>query len=104
MERIGPLLPVAAEAIPSEPVAAAAAQAGREATLAATRMAWERLHADGLMHPDCDLEWVIGTTSLLAAAETYMLMTRTLRWESDAYERWLYRTRMHFAITPGAAR
>jgi AcrR family transcriptional regulator len=103
LERLGPLLVVAAQAEPDEPIIAQAAQAGREATLAETRESWQQLRADGLMNPDSDLAWVIATTSLLGAAETYVLMTRTLRWSPAEYEAWRYRTWLHFATTPGPA-
>lgn len=101
--RAGPLIAVAREAEPKEPLIAAAAQAGREATLDAIRGFWESLRDDNLMSPDVDLEWVVATSSLLAHAETYQLMTRTLRWDVETYERWLYRTWMHLATTPGPA-
>lgn len=101
LERLGPLLVVAAQAEPDEPIIAHAAQAGREATLAETRESWQQLRADGLMNPESDLAWVIATTSLLGAAETYVLMTRTLRWSPVEYETWRYRTWLHFATTPG---
>lgn len=101
MERIAPLLPVGAEAEPTEPIIAAAAQAGREATLTTIRTRWEKLHADGLLHPDTDLDWVVATTGLLGQADTYVLMTRTLGWSPRQYEHWRYRTWRHFA-TVGA--
>lgn len=103
MERLAPLLAVAAQAEPTEPAIAATAQAAREATLAEIGAAWRKMRADGLMHPDTDLDWVIATTSLLAHAETYVLMTRTLRWSPEQYQAWLYRTWLHFATTPGDA-
>jgi AcrR family transcriptional regulator len=100
MHRAGPLMAVAREAEATELVIAAAAQAGREATLASYRMWWERLRSDGLIGTEIDLEWVIATSSLLGHADTYQLMTQTLRWDIDTYQRWLARTLMHFATTP----
>jgi AcrR family transcriptional regulator len=101
MERLAPLLAVAAEAEPNEPVIAQAAQAGREATLDQISAIWTKLAADALLHPGVDLDWIIATTSLLGAGETYVLMTRTLRWTPEQYQAWRYRTWLHLATTPG---
>ncbi len=101
VRRLAPLIAVALQVEADEPVIAASAQAGREGTLAHTRSFWSKLHADGLMNPDCDLEWVIATCGLLGDSETYLHMTRTIRWSSAEYERWRYRTWWHLATTPG---
>lgn len=100
MERAGGLIAVAQQAEASEPLIARAAQQARSATVAGIRLMWERIHADGLLHVDADLEWVINTSSLLGAAETYVLTTRTLPWDPDTYQAWLYRTCLHLATTP----
>jgi hypothetical protein len=47
---------------------------------------------DGLLDPRVDLDWLIDTTSILAAAETYLLITRLLGWDLDAYQEWLATT------------
>jgi hypothetical protein len=101
MQRLAPLLAVAMQAEADEPVIAAAAQAARESTLAQVRAFWEKLRADGLMHPDTDVDWVVATSGLLANAETYVHMTRTIRWTPAEYERWRYRTWLHLATHPG---
>jgi AcrR family transcriptional regulator len=100
MDRIAPVLRVAMQAEGEERVIAEAAQAAREDTLRQVRAFWEKLHADGLMHRDADLEWVVATSALLANAETYVHMTRTLRWTPAEYQRWRYRTWWHLATTP----
>jgi hypothetical protein len=38
------------------------------------------------------LEWLIDTMTILAAAETYLLITRLTRWDLDAYQDWLATT------------
>jgi AcrR family transcriptional regulator len=101
MQRIAPLLAVAMQAEADEPVIAAAAQAARESTLAQVRAFWEKLRADGLMNPHSDLDWVVATSALLANAETYVHMTRTIKWTPAQYEGWRYRTWAHLASTPG---
>ncbi|MDQ3155903.1 MAG: TetR/AcrR family transcriptional regulator [Actinomycetota bacterium] len=101
MERVGPLLALAIQVEADEAVIARAAQAAREDTLSQVRQFWEKLRADGLMNTKSDIEWVIGTSGLLAGAETYVHMTRTLRWRPAEYERWRYRTWMHLATTAG---
>jgi hypothetical protein len=55
---------------------------------------------DGLLGPAADLAWLIDTTSILAAAETYLLVTRMTGWDLDAYERWLGRTLSQLMASP----
>lgn len=98
--RLAPLIAVALQVEPDEPVIAASAQAGRDGTLAGTRFFWSKLREDALMHPACDLEWVIATCGLLGNPEAYLHMTRTTRWSPADYQRWRYRTWRHFATTP----
>ncbi|KAA8883811.1 TetR/AcrR family transcriptional regulator [Nocardia colli] len=100
MERAAPLIAVAVQAEASEPLIAAAATAGRDATHANITHIWQQLHADGLLDPGVDLDWVIATVGLLGQAETYILMTRTLGWDPAAYQQWMYDTWHHFAVTP----
>ena len=102
--RLAPLIAVALQVEPDEPVIAASAQAGRDGTLTATRSFWSKLREDGLMHTDCDLEWVIATSGLLGTSETFLHMTRTTRWSPAEYERWRYRTWWHLATTPDSRR
>ncbi|RZT85017.1 TetR family transcriptional regulator [Pseudonocardia sediminis] len=103
MERVGPLLAVAGQAEPVEAEIAAAAQAGREETVRQVRAFWAALGRDGLLHPGADPDWAGATTALLATADTYLLITRTLRWTPAEYETWIHRTWMHLATTPGPA-
>ena len=37
------------------------------------------------MNPDTDLDWVVATSGLLANAETYVHMTRTIHWTPAQY-------------------
>jgi AcrR family transcriptional regulator len=101
MERVAPLMAVFSQAEASEPVIAAAAQSNREATVANITALWRAMASDGLLHPDCDVDWAIATTSQLSGAESYIYMSRTLRWDIATYRRWLYDTWLHFATTPG---
>jgi AcrR family transcriptional regulator len=101
MRRVAPLMAVFSQAQASEPVIAAAAQANREATLANITVMWRALSSDGLLHPDCDVDWAIATTSQLSGSESYIYMSRTLDWDIATYRRWLYDTWLHFATTPG---
>jgi AcrR family transcriptional regulator len=86
------VIAVAREAAPAEPLLAAAAQAGRAATRDAIRTFWTRAGGDGLLPPGCDLAWLADTTSVLAQAETYLLMRETLRMTPAGYEKWLAAT------------
>ncbi len=83
------VIAVAREAEPAEPLLAAAARAGRAATRDAIRAFWARARDDGLLPPGCDLAWLADTTSVLAHAETYLLMRETLRLTPEAYQEWL---------------
>lgn len=100
MQRLGPLISVAAQAEPTEPLIAAAAQAGREHTRAHIDGMWRRLHADGLMNAAADLEWAITTAGLLGSADTYVLISRTLAWSREQYRDWLYRSWIQLATSP----
>jgi AcrR family transcriptional regulator len=92
MERAGPLLEVAFQAAPAEPSIAAAAAAGRAETRATLREFWHRIHEDGLLPPGVDLEWLAETATLVAHAETYLLIGATTGWDDDAYRDWLATT------------
>ncbi len=51
-----------------------------------------RLTPGTVVDPAIDLEWLIDTMTILAAAETYLLITRLTRWDLDAYQDWLATT------------
>jgi hypothetical protein len=42
-----------------------------------------------LLAPGCDVDRLAGTTSILAHAETYLLMRETLRMTQRRYEKWM---------------
>jgi hypothetical protein len=54
--------------------------------------AWTRMAEDGLLDARVDLDWLIDTTTILAAAETYLLITRLTSWDLDTYQDWLATT------------
>ena len=89
MERTGALFAVAQQAAAVEPCIAGFWQQGREQTRHAHAVFWTRMADDGLLDPGTDLDWLIDTTSVLAAAETYLLITRLTGWDLDAYQDWL---------------
>lgn len=99
MERTGPLLEVALQAVASEPSIAAAAAAGRADTRRTLREFWRGLHADGLLTPSIDLEWLTETATLVAHAETYLLIGKTTGWHGDTYRDWLVTTWHRLAAT-----
>jgi AcrR family transcriptional regulator len=96
------VIAVAREAAPAEPLLADAARAGRAATRDAISAFWARARDDGLLPPGCDLAWLADTTSVLAHAETYLLMRETLQVTPAGYEDWLAVTwrRLASAATP----
>jgi AcrR family transcriptional regulator len=83
---------VARQAEPTEPILATAARAGRAATRDAIRTFWTCARDDGLLPADCDVTWLADTTSVLAHAETYLLMRETLAMTPERYEKWLATT------------
>lgn len=89
MERTGALFAVAQQAAAVEPLIAGYWQQGREQTRHAQEVFCTKLAGDGLLPPGIDLTWLIDTTTVLVAAETYLLVTRMLGWDLDAYQEWL---------------
>ena len=100
MQRTGGLFAVAQQAAAIEPLIAGFWQQGREQTRHTFAVFWTRMAEDGLLGPAADLTWLIDTTSILGAAETYLLVTRTTGWDLDAYERWLIRTFTQLVASP----
>jgi AcrR family transcriptional regulator len=90
--RAGPVIAVAVQAAASEPELASAAQSGREATRVAVEKFWRAASDDGLLPHECDLDWLITTSSLLAHAETFVLASRTETWTADRRRAWMVTT------------
>ena len=100
MQRTGALFAVAQQAAAVEPLIAAFWQQGREQSRHAQAVFWTRMADDGLLDPAVDLAWLIDTASLLAAAETYLLITRMTNWDLDAYQNWLAATFIRLSAPP----
>ena len=92
MDRTGPLLDVARQAAAVEPEIAVAAQAGRDDTRRTLHEFWRRAASDGLLPAGVDLDWLSETATLLAQADTYLLLRATAGWDVDAYQQWLTTT------------
>jgi AcrR family transcriptional regulator len=92
MARAGPLLGVAREAAATEPTIAAAARAGRDDTKRILGEFWRRIVDDGLLPEGCDVDWLSDTTTLLAHADTYLLLAATNDWDIATYRSWLETT------------
>ncbi|WP_058633110.1 TetR/AcrR family transcriptional regulator [Microbacterium oxydans] len=88
-ERLGPLMAVNGEVEPSEPAVQSSAGAAREATMVFLRAFWESAAEARLTPPETDLEWLIATSATLSAAETRLLVSRTLDWDRDEFRDWL---------------
>ena len=101
MERTGALFGVAQQAAAVEPLIAAQWQEGREQSRYAQEVIWTKLADDGLLPADADLAWLIDTASILAAAETYLLVTRMLGWDLDTYQDWLAAASIRLLTGPG---
>lgn len=89
MERTGALFMVAQQAAAVEPTIARHWQEGREQSRRVHEIFWTQMAQDGLLDPAIDLPWLIETTSILAAAETYLLITRQTSWDLNAYQEWI---------------
>src|SRR5260370_5121080 len=102
MERTGALFGVAQQAAAVEPLIAGFWQQGREQTRHAHAVAWTRMAEVGLLDPGVDLDWLGDTTTILAAAETYLLITPLTSWHPDTSQGWLATTFARPAPVPGA--
>ena len=102
MTRTGALFAVAQQAAAVEPLIAGFWQQGREQTRHAHAIFWTRMVDDGLLAPTVDLEWLIDTSTILAAAETYLLITRLVGWDLDKYQDWLATAFARLAQLPPA--
>ena len=92
MDRAGPLLAVANQAAGTEPSIAAAGDAGRQETKRTLAEFWQRAAEDGLLPARSDVGWLTDTATLLAHADTYLLVTSTNGWDIATYRRWLETT------------
>jgi AcrR family transcriptional regulator len=92
LARTGALFAVAQQAAAVEPLIAGFWQQGREQTRHAYAVFWARMADDGLLDPAIDLNWLTDTSTILAAAETYLLITRLTGWDLDTYQHWLATT------------
>ena len=104
MRRAGPLLGVAQQAAATEPTIAAAAQAGREDTKRTLGEFWRRMDEDGLLPPGCDLGWLADTATLLAHADSYLLLAKTTGWDITTYQTWLETTWHRLTASSAATR
>jgi AcrR family transcriptional regulator len=89
MARTGALFAVAQQAAAVEPAIEGFWQHGREQSYRAQEIFWTKMAQDGLLSPGADLTWLTDTSSVLCAAETYLLLTRLTDWDLDRYEDWL---------------
>ena len=101
MERTGALFAVAQQAAAVEPLIAGYWQQGREQTRYAQKVFWTRVADDGLLPPGTDLTWLIDTATVIASAETYLLVTRMLGWDLDTYQDWVATTWTRLLTGPG---
>lgn len=100
MQRTGALFAVAQQAAAVEPAIAGFWQQGRQQTRHAHAIFWTAMADDGLLDPAIDLAWLIDTTSLLAAADTYLLITRMNGWDLDTYQSWVTTTWTRLSTPP----
>jgi len=103
MERTGALFAVAQQAAAVEPLIAGYWQEGREGSRRTQQVFWTRLADDLLLPPGTDLAWLVDTASVIAAAETYLLVTRMLGWDLDTYQAWVAATWTRLLTGPDVA-
>jgi AcrR family transcriptional regulator len=95
------VIAVAIEAAATEPALAAAGTAGRAATRDLVHAFWTAAAEAGLLPHHYDLRWLSDTTSVLAQAETYLLMRETLGMTPRRYRTWLATTWHRMADAAG---
>ena len=100
MQRTGALFAVAQQAAAVEPLIAEFWQQSRQQSRQAQAMFWTQMADDGLLDPAIDLDWLIDTAALLAAAETYLLITHMTSWDLDTYQKWLAATFTRLSAPP----
>ena len=89
MERTGALFAVAQQAAAVEPLIESEFQAGRLGTRKSYEVFWTAMATDGMLPAGADVEWLIDTSAVLGAAETYLLVTKLSGGDLDRYEQWL---------------
>jgi len=92
MARAGDLFGVALQAEPIEPVIADAYQAGRDATRDHLRGVVAKMATDGLIDARVDVGWLGDTVAVMFHPDTYVLVSRTMRWDLSQYRTWLHET------------
>lgn len=102
MARAGDLLDVARQGAAVDPELAAAAQAGRDDTRRTLLGFWGRLADDGLLPAGAAVGWLAETATLLAHAETYLLLRASTGWSTEEYEAWLLESWRRLAHASGA--
>jgi hypothetical protein len=93
MERAGALFAVAQQAAAIEPLTDRRLLAARPpANALRIRRPLEPHGRRCLVDPSIDVARLIDTTTILAAAETYLLINRLTGWDLDTYQDWLAAT------------
>jgi AcrR family transcriptional regulator len=101
MERTGALFAVAQEAAATESLIEQSWEAGRAATRHNLHEFWTVMARDGLLPDGADVDWLSDTTTLISAAETYLLIGKVFGWDLDRYERWLAESYARLASASG---
>lgn len=91
-ERLGPLMAVNGEVEGSEPAVQESATMWRMATHNYVARFWTAMRNDGLLDPNADLAWLTDTTTVLTAAESRLLISRTMGWGRPAFQDWVRTT------------
>jgi hypothetical protein len=104
MERAGALLRVVQQAEALEPAIAARAQAARLDTQRVLESFWRQMAADGLLESNIDIDWLAVTGATLGQAETYLLLSKVVDWDVEAYRAWLQATWRRIAGIASASR
>ncbi|MGH3766349.1 MAG: TetR family transcriptional regulator [Pseudonocardiaceae bacterium] len=89
MARTGALFAVAEQAAAIEPLIAEQWRRGREQSRQDSHAVWSAMAQDGLLPAGADVARLADSAAVIGAAETYLVGTRMLGWDLDAYEVWL---------------
>ncbi|WP_167756913.1 TetR/AcrR family transcriptional regulator [Leifsonia flava] len=96
-ERLAPLMAVNGEVEMAEPDVQESARKWRNDTVEFLQAFWRQAAADALLPPESDVEWLAETGMVLSAAESRLLITRSLQWDRATYSQWLVTTWLRLA-------
>ena len=91
-DRLAPLMAINGEVEMGEPAVQESARRWRRDTVDFLRSFWGQAKSDGLLPAEADVDWLAETSVVLSAAESRLLIARSLDWTSAEYRDWIVTT------------